>query len=509
MEKQKTGKSWNGLSLAVLILLVLAEGLLLLRVWKLNMLPELYFAILAGVLVVVTCLLCLLLFRGAQGKWSKKPRHGKQIVGYFLSALIVGLCVFAQGAVGKVQGTIEAITAPEEEKIVLEIYVLKEDKAQYLQDAAGYTFALPGDISDGELAPLLEELQEVLQEDLKTVTCPNAIAQIDALLDGEVNAVVLNSAYLDVVESMEGYEDITEEIREIHERTIQMEAPILPTTPVRDPDPDREERQSFLMYFSGKDSRSNIQAIGRSDVNILVAVNPETHQILLVNTPRDCYVINPASGDDSMDKLTHCGLKGVENSVAALEILYQLDIDYYARINFSGFEALVDAVGGVTIYSDVAFTAHHEAFIQKGENRLNGKQALSFARERKTLKGGDNTRGKNQMKLITALVQELTAENLLMNYSEILESLEGMFTTNFPTEEISKLVRMQLSEMPEWEIYSFAVTGNGAHNSCWAAGGGYAYVMYPHEDVVERASELIEKVLSGERIDEESVQPAE
>ena len=151
-----------------------------------------------------------------------------------------------------------------------------------------------------------------------------------------------------------------------------------------------------------------------------------------------------------------------------------------------------------TIYSDVAFTVNGDYYIQKGENHLNGQQALGFARIRKSLAGGDNDRGKNQMKLITAILNQLSAGNLLQNYDQILKSLEGMFVTSMPAEKIGELVQKQLTEMPKWEIFSFAVTGQGGSDSCWAAGGGYAYVMYPHEDVVAHASALLEKVLTGE-----------
>ena len=206
-----------------------------------------------------------------------------------------------------------------------------------------------------------------------------------------------------------------------------------------------------------------------------------------------------------MDKLTHCGVNGATNSMEALGILYGVDPEYYARINFSGFETLVDAIGGVTIYSDVAFTVNGDYYIQKGENHLNGQQALGFARIRKSLAGGDNDRGKNQMKLITAILNQLSAGNLLQNYDQILKSLEGMFVTSMPAEKIGELVQKQLTEMPKWEIFSFAVTGQGGSDSCWAAGGGYAYVMYPHEAVVAHASALLEKVLTGETLTREDM----
>ena len=505
VKKKTDNRIWNGISWVFLCLLLAAQGLLLFRIWKLHMLPGSYFLILCGVCLVLTGLFCLLLFQKYRGKWQHKPRRGKQVIGYLLSLLVLAGCFVANRAVARVQNMVSSITAPEKVNVVLEIYVRADDPANFIQETAGYTFALPEDITDKEIAPVVEELEQLLAGDLTLVRLPNTAAQMDALFSGEVDAVVLNGAYLTVLEGMEGYENYAEKVKLLHEKIVEKEAPQtkLPSLDIlkpNKPDHSREEQEKtgFLCYVSGIDSRHSIHTNGRSDVNILVAVNPETHQILMINTPRDYYVVNPASGTGAMDKLTHCGVNGATNSMEALGILYGVDPEYYARINFSGFETLVDAIGGVTIYSDVAFTVNGDYYIQKGENHLNGQQALGFARIRKSLAGGDNDRGKNQMKLITAILNQLSAGNLLQNYDQILKSLEGMFVTSMPAEKIGELVQKQLTEMPKWEIYSFAVTGTGGSDSCWAAGGGYAYVMYPHEDVVAHAAALLEKVLTGE-----------
>jgi anionic cell wall polymer biosynthesis LytR-Cps2A-Psr (LCP) family protein len=165
----------------------------------------------------------------------------------------------------------------------------------------------------------------------------------------------------------------------------------------------------------------------------------------------------------------------------------------------------VDAIGGVTVYSPVTFYTRDYQFYE-GENHLNGDQALAFARERKSLRGGDNDRGKNQMRLISAMIKQLSVDNLLANYAEILESLEGMFSTNMPAEDIGKLVQLQLTEMPSWEILTFAVTGDNGDDVCWAV-GGRGYVMYPHENMVAHAIDLMERFLEGEVLTEADMIP--
>ena len=261
-----------------------------------------------------------------------------------------------------------------------------------------------------------------------------------------------------------------------------------------------------MVYLSGSDSyEDEVIQDGRSDVNILVAVNPMTKQILLLNTPRDYYVQNTAGGYQR-DKLTHCGLYGIGCSMDTLGNLYDIDVDYYVRINFSGFKKMIDALGGITVYSDYAFTAITRTDIQEGENHLTGQQALDFARERYTLPGGDNERGRHQMQVITAVIEKATSgTTIISNYSDIMASVEGMFTMNVPMELVSELMKMQLSDMARWNIVSYAVTGGDSMEECYSVMGQDLSVIIPYESSVSKASRLIDMVYSGEILTEEVI----
>ena len=262
-------------------------------------------------------------------------------------------------------------------------------------------------------------------------------------------------------------------------------------------------KEPFVVYLSGVDNRGELTEKARSDVNILAVVNPTTKQAALINTPRDYYV--DLAGTDSKDKLTHAGLYGVETSMATLGNLYGVNVEHYLRINFAGFINIIDAIGGVDVYSDQAFTSvgspgyYDPTTFAEGWNHLDGKSALAFARERHAFKTGDIQRGINQMKVIDAMMNKIKSPTVLMSFSKLMDAVSDCFVTSLSQEQISALVRMQLASLSDWDIQSYTVTGTGGKSSqCYSAKGQSLYVMKPDENSVNQAKELIASVLGGE-----------
>ena len=262
-------------------------------------------------------------------------------------------------------------------------------------------------------------------------------------------------------------------------------------------------KEPFVIYLSGVDTRGELTEKARSDVNILAVVNPQTKQVALINTPRDYYV--DLAGTNSKDKLTHAGLYGVETSMATLGNLYGVNVDQYLRINFAGFISIIDAVGGVDVYSDQAFTSvgspgyYDPTTFAEGWNHLDGKSALAFARERHAFASGDIQRGINQMKVIDAMMNKIKSPTVLMSFSKLMDAVSDCFVTSLSQEQISALVRMQLASLSDWDIQSYAVTGtSGKSSQCYSAKGQSLYVMKPDENSVNQAKELIASVLGGE-----------
>ena len=262
-------------------------------------------------------------------------------------------------------------------------------------------------------------------------------------------------------------------------------------------------KEPFVVYLSGVDTRGDLTEKARSDVNIIAAVNPKTKQVVLINTPRDYYV--DLAGTNSKDKLTHAGLYGVQTSMDTLGNLYGVDVEHYIRINFTGFINIIDALGGVDVYSDQAFTSvgspgyYDPTTFAEGWNHLDGKAALAFARERHAFKTGDVQRGINQMKVIDAMLNKIKSPALLVGFSKIMDAAADCFVTSLSQNQISALVRMQLSDFAEWNIESYTVTGSsGSSTKCYSAKGQKLYVMKPDESSVAKAKEMIAAVLGGE-----------
>lgn len=500
----KTGKTWTVLSIIVLALQALAEALVLTVLLKLDMLPTKYVLLLLVLMVLLILPVALLLFVKRKGSVGTARR----IIACVLALLIVCFCGLMAKYAFEAYKTVTGVSAGDKGTNVRNMYVLVrvDDPAQSLKDTAGYSFAAIENYDASRVEKLTEQIGSEIGSAPQVAGYSTASELADALLGDQVDAVIMNGASIALLIEEEDYETFLDQVKILYSVSYDtLDGKDSSTTPTETVDPEKNVTNTpFIVYVSGSDTRSSVLDVSRSDVNILMVVNPVTKQVLLLNTPRDYYVENPA-GDGALDKLTHCGLYGVDCSMEALENLYGTEIKYYGQINFTGFETLIDAIGGVTIYSDQSFKAR-DTYIQKGENTLNGTQALDFSRERYHVSGGDNGRGKNQMKVITAVIEKMTTgTTIISNYSAIMSSLEGMFSTNLQTSDISKLVKMQLSDLATWDVFSFAVTGTGGSEKTYSAPGHTAYVMYPNEESVEYASGLIERILNGELLTAEDM----
>ena len=251
--------------------------------------------------------------------------------------------------------------------------------------------------------------------------------------------------------------------------------------------------ESFIIYISGIDVFGDVSTQSRSDVNLLMAVNRNTGKILLLNTPRDYYVELPIS-EGQRDKLTHAGIYGVDVSKGAMEMLYNVPVDYYARLNFSSFETFIDALGGIEVYSEYDFVAQGFTFTQ-GMNTLNGEQALAFVRERKSFAEGDVQRGKDQMEMLKALITRLGTFDGLNGFAQVYDEVAPVVETNLSKDQMMAIASEQLLNGRTWDVETYYVTGSDGNEVTYSIPGATAYVMIPNEEEVAEGTEKLLAVL--------------
>ena len=489
--------------LLLTVLLCVAMALFVLGIAKTKLFPSKYLLPAGGVCLLLAVVVGLL---------TKDIRRiGRMIVGIVLTVVILAGLVIGTTYLMDAVNTLNKLTQVQVEITDVGVYVRSDDPAQDMTDAAAYRYGVMEELDRENTDTVIRDLEAELGTALTVQTFAGLEELMDGLLtDRQVDAIVINSAYLDLLSEMEGYEQAEAGLRELHARQVEVE--VEPEVPPAEPEevPNVLEQiigevtqeedpamEPFTVYISGIDSRKGLSAKGRSDVNILAVVNPSTHQVLLLSTPRDYYVPLPNS-NGKPDKLTHAGIYGIKVSVGALEMLYDTEIDYYFRVNFSGFEKIIDALGGITVHSDYAFTTANGNYpIQKGANEMDGDKALCFARERYAFTSGDRQRGKNQMAVIKAVIKKAMSPAILTGYTEIMDSLSGCFETSMPYDRIAELVRNQLEEGGEWHIVTYSVDGSGASKKPYSM-SSKAYVMVPNQATVDKAIQKINQVLNGE-----------
>lgn len=479
------------ITIIVIMLSVVFMGLLAMT----KMVPTIYMLIIGIVLAVIAAIIWLLV-------WHTRYT-GRFIGGTVLAVIMIAILAFGGFYINKTRSAISNISGETTEVTQMAVYVKSDDAADSVEATAGYTYGILSSLdrenTDGAVAHLNSEFGTEVQ----TKEYAGLTELADGILNGEVNAMLLNSGYLSVYEDMDGYTDFSTKIKEVGtvdvESTIQSAEESTPIEPIT----TANGGKVYTIYLSGIDTRGEMTAKSRSDVNIIATVNTDTHEILLVSTPRDYFVPLSISGG-APDKLTHAGIYGINVCMDTLGMLYDIDINYYFRINFGGFVKVIDALGGITVNSDYDFDSKNILgyHFNKGENYVNGEQALIFARERYAFQEGDRQRGKNQMEVIRGVVKKALSPEILTSYSSILSSLDGCFGTNITYEEIAQILQQQLTNGGDWTIVSYSVNGTGATEKPYSM-SQKAYVMVPDYNTVDKAKSLMEKVRNGEVVTQE------
>ena len=315
------------------------------------------------------------------------------------------------------------------------------------------------------------------------------------LLDKRVDSLILDEAYIDMLK--DEYEDIESKVKVIYNFEIE--------SSIEKNNEDVKNLKPINILISGSDSRSGkIVTKTRSDVNMIMTINPKTHTILLTSIPRDYYVrLHGTTGNK--DKLTHAGIYGINMTKSTIEDFMDIKIDYTVKVGFQSVIQIVDLLGGIDIDSDASFYSHcgdggaERTHVKKGMNHFNGAQALSYARERYAYKEGDVHRVQNQQQVLEAIIAKLSKDkSLLKKYDKLLDSLSALYRTDIPDSYIKLIVKEQLNSGASWKIERQYVTGTGARKVTYSMPGRELYVMIPEQKSIDKATEKIESVLSAD-----------
>ena len=463
----------------LLILFALLAGIASYTMYAHNILAFRHVNVIYTAVLVVVFLVCLLL------TLFKKGKHLVTVL-LVLFSIVVGVSLFAFKSLVDVAGNINKTASYSE----IEMKVVVPANSSISDVSELTNVQAPTSADESNINALIANIKSEKGVELTVDPVDSYQSAYENLINGSSQAMVLNSSYSSLLEL--SYNDYESNLKTIY--TYKIKKAIEDTAKTTD-------KNVFNIYISGIDTSGAVSTVSRSDVNLILTVNMNTHKILMTTTPRDSYVRIPDGGADQYDKLTHAGIYGIETSVKTLENLYDIPINYYARLNFTSFVKLINALGGVTVYNDQAFTSLHGNY-NFGVGNINltsGEEALGFVRERYSLEHGDYDRGNNQLKVIQAIVEKLTSFQSVSNYSDVISTLQDSIQTNMPLNTMMSLVNEQLDSGKTFIFSSQEVTGTGSTGqlTSYAMPNASLYMIQLDDASVAKASQAIKNVMEG------------
>ena len=475
-QKRTSNRSWGMVNIGLTILYAILALVLLFTMFNYNFLSFRFLNIIITIGLLVVLAISIFL-----QKTKKSPLVTTVVLIIFSLVSLVGIFGFKQ----MIDITNRMNQTAAFSEVEMSIVVPKESD---IKDVSQLTSVqAPTKVDKNNIETLMSALKKDKKVDVKVDDVASYQEAYDNLKSGKSKAMVLSGSYASLLESVDS--NYASNLKTIYTYKIKKK---------NSNSAKQVDSKVFNIYISGIDTYGSISTVSRSDVNIIMTVNMNTHKILLTTTPRDAYVKIPGGGANQYDKLTHAGIYGVETSEQTLEDLYGTKIDYYARINFTSFLKLIDQLGGVTVHNDQAFTSLHGKFdFPVGDIQMNSEQALGFVRERYSLDGGDNDRGKNQEKVISAIVNKLASLKSVSNFTSIVNNLQDSVQTNMSLDTINALANTQLDSGSKFTVTSQAVTGTGSTGqlTSYAMPNSSLYMMKLDNSSVARASQAIKNLM--------------
>lgn len=489
------------LSIVAVLAMFVCLGLFVLSLVQIDLLPS--HILLTGVVILAVSLLIYVIL------WFKFARKTAARVICWLVAVALA-CGFFVGAdyLKKTDEVFDNVTnLTDRIANTVSLVSLKKDNIDNVSDLNGKTVGTVPEADPEGIAKGLQELQS--KASVSVQDYPDVISCVQALYDGEVQAVLIPDNTRQIIHETEGFFEFQTDSNVLQQTVWYTDRT---KSAANDPDSVADiTRDPFTVLISGNDSYGSLNENSRSDVNMLLTIDPRTQVVLITSIPRDSYLTMSCKKDETAcssvdDKLTHTGLYGVGTTESTIEDYLGIEINYTVRVNFSSLVNLVDAMGGIDVEIPEGlevdtFYANGTEGVKAGWNHLEGERALAFARERHAYQDGDNQRIRNQQQVMRALIDKIISPELLFRYPALMDAVSVAFETNMPADQIKSFLRYELLRRPNWQIISYAIAGE-PDTQLSGTIGSYVAVTIPRLEMTEAARTLILMTENGDSADE-------
>lgn len=483
------------------------------------------------IILAVLLVLCL----AGMLVWSVRARASYlpvKLVNILLSIAMIAGSIYLPYYKKKVSEVFDTNTAVEEQAVDMNLYVMSDDyralhrelypnyasvpvmptpaegeeavseeiMQAYLMNFAESTYVSSAATDQKNVIGAVTKLKEVFgKEEIRMIDRDSIPEAVESLYANECDVLLMNSAYVKMVTETEGYENFENDTKIV----CTVKVPVSMNIPTST---EAITKEPFSIFFGGNDETGELKLVGRTDVDMVVTVNPNSHQISIVSFPRDSFVPNPGMYGYA-DKLTHLGMQGLDNTLKGLSDLLGTPIENYVLINFTTYEQIINALGGVDVENPYAFHFwdNPDMYFEEGNIHLDGDQALHYVRERKTLPDGDFGRNMHQQLVMRAIIEKLTSASVIAHFDDVLTAMKGTFLTNLSENSIYALCQKQLAENIHWNIVNYRVEGDGGMAICASATSMELSVVYPYANQIEFCAEVIRKVIEGDLVEQEEM----
>ena len=452
------------------------------------------------------------------------PRNRIQkFINCFLAVCLGIVSILTPYYINKITALFESALG---DKVRINLYVLTDEYKAEHADTFQNTITLPETDSNGNFKNVdmtnyadavygttiatdsvnqqyaVKQLKELCGKQVQTLDKASLSEAVQAFYDNHSDILIMSEALAATISDIEGFENFETDTKILYsiDRTIDSSAADTVAVDMT--------TKPFTIFFGGNDTEGELSLQGRTDVDMTVTVNPNTHQIIIANLPRDSWVQNPYY-DNRRDKLTHLGLVGIENTTKGLGAIYGTEIQNYVLVNFTTFMSIIGALGGITVDNPYAFTAINDMYFPEGRIDLDMNYALMYVRERENLPDGDFGRNMHQQLVMKGIISKLTSSEVITKFNSLLDGINGQFLTNISSNSIYALAQKQLDEGIEWNIVNYHVGGETGMEVCASATGQYLSVVYPYDNQIEFVKEEIQKVVNGETITQQELPEGE